>query len=617
LRSRAESLFLRRYSAGLPFFKAAHLIAAFISWRELFLAANSRRFFYLNLFLLVVALPPFAQTAAQTLPLEGTYAGTLQAGEAQLHLVLHLTKSADAALRATLDSLDQGVYAIEATHVSLTGSTLKIEVGSVGATFVGAIAPDHKTINGEWSQGSASLALIFARQANSKPSANVFPVEGIWQSALETQGLRLRFQLHISHDTQDKLVAALDSLDQGVSGLPAVNISLNESAIHFEIPAVAGVYDGTLSVRRNTLSGKWTQTGVDNQALNFKRSDQPLALRRPQNPVKPYPYREEEVSFTNGAAKVTLAGTLTLPKGKEPFPAIILIAGSGPLDRDGFIADHRPLLVLADYLARKGFVVLRYDKRGVGKSSGAADTATTLDLAADASAAIEFLKSRKDVDPAKIGLIGHSEGALIAPYLATHSNKDLAWLVLLAPPATVGEETLLHQSELIGRVGGLSDTQLESSLSFDHAAYDLVRAESDPSALAGKIAQLVKDSQMDVVLPPAAIETQLRMLSSPWFRFFLDYDPLPVLQTLETPTLALYGQKDLQVPAKLNLPLIRKALQDGGNPDSDARELPGLNHLFQTAYSGSPAEYQAIEETFSPAALQTISDWLLVRAKRK
>jgi fermentation-respiration switch protein FrsA (DUF1100 family) len=127
----------------------------------------------------------------------------------------------------------------------------------------------------------------------------------------------------------------------------------------------------------------------------------------------------------------------------------------------------------------------------------------------------------------------------------------------------------------------------------------------------------VKDSQMDAVLPPAAIETQLRMLSSRWFRFFLDYDPLPVLQTLETPTLALYGQKDLQVPAKLNLPLIRKALQEGGNPDSDARELPGLNHLFQTAYSGSPAEYQAIEETFSPAALQTISDWLLVRAKRK
>jgi uncharacterized protein len=571
------------------------------------------RFLCLSLLFLGSALT----CAAQTLPLEGAYAGTLQAGEAQLHLVLHLAKSPNASLHATLDSLDQAVYAIEATNVSLTGSMLKIEIGSVGAIFTGTISPDHKTINGEWSQGSASLPLIFARQANSKLSTAIFPVEGTWQTALETQGLRLRLQLHISHDTQDKLVAALDSLDQGVSGLPAMNITLNESAIHFEIPAVAGVYDGTLNGAKNTLAGKWTQTGVDNQPLNFKRSDQPLPLRRPQNPAKPYPYREEEISFTNAAAKVTLSGTLTLPKGKEPFPAIILIAGSGPMDRDEFIADHRPLLLLADYFTRKGFAVLRYDKRGVGKSTGSSDNATTLDLAADASAAVEFLKSRKEIEPAEIGLLGHSEGALIAPYLATHTNKDVAWLVLLAAPATIGEETLLRQSELIGRVGGLSDTQLESSLSFDHAAYDLVRAESDLSVLAEKLAQLVKDSQMDAVLPPAALETQLRMLSSPWFRFFLDYDPLPVLQILKTPTLALYCQKDLQVPAKQNLPLFRKALQNAGNENFDARELPGLNHLFQTAYSGSPAEYQAIDETFSPAALQAISDWLQLQVKPK
>ena len=568
----------------------------------------------LSLLLIGVAAISRAQS---TLPLEGTYAGTLQAGDAQLHLVLHLAKAPNFRLHATLDSLDQGVYAIEASSVSLTGSHIKIEVSSVGANFAGTISADHKTIEGEWSQGSASLPLLFTNQANTRPSAPLFPVEGIWQTALLTEGMRLRLQLHVSHGTQSQLVAAMDNLDQGVSGLPAIHVTLNESTFHFEIPAVLGVYDGTLNATKNTITGKWTQTGVDKQELNFKRSDQPLALRRPQNPVKPYPYREEEVSFANAAAKVTLAGTLTLPKGLGPFPAAILIAGSGPMDRDEFIADHRPLLVLSDYLTRKGIAVLRYDKRGVGKSTGAADTATILDLAADASAAIEFLKSRKEINSGKIGLIGHSEGALIAPYLATHSNKDIAWLVLLAPPATVGEETLLRQSELIGRVGGLSDTQLESSLSFDHAAYDLVRAQTDTAALAEKLAQLVKDSQMDAVLPPAALENQLRMLSSPWFRFFLDYDPIPALQSLQTPTLALYGQKDLQVHSKLNLPLIQKALQDAGDKDFEARELPGLNHLFQPAYSGSPTEYEAIEETISPVALQAISGWLLPRVNRK
>ncbi|MDP9148078.1 MAG: alpha/beta hydrolase, partial [Acidobacteriota bacterium] len=195
--------------------------------------------------------------------------------------------------------------------------------------------------------------------------------------------------------------------------------------------------------------------------------------------------------------------------------------------------------------------------------------------------------------------------------------KDLAWLVLLAPPATVGEETLLRQSEMIGRAGGLSDTQLESSLSFDHAAYDLVRTQTNSATLAEKLAQLVKDSQMDAALPPAALENQMRMLSSPWFRFFLDYDPTPALRILQTPTLALYGQKDLQVPAKPNLLLIQKSLQDARNKDFEVRELADLNHMFQPSYSGSPAEYQAIEETFSPVALQAISDWLLPRVNHK
>lgn len=557
---------------------------------------------------------PAVQTpaSAHLQAVEGTYTGTLQAGEAQLHLVLHLSKSSDSSYHASLDSLDQGVMAIEASSVSISGGTLKLEVTSVGARFEGKISADHQAIDGTWSQGSASLPLLFHRQsanATRKLTDAVSPVEGLWQGAIETHGMRLRLQLHVSHDGEGQLVAALDSLDQSVNGLPAIHVAQKDSAFHFEIPALAGVYEGTLNPAKNVLTGDWSQTGAEVK-LVFKRSDQPLELRRPQNPSKPYPYREEEVSFSGGADGVTLAGILTVPKGAGPFPAALLIAGSGPQDRDEALANHRPFLVLSDYLTRKGIAVLRYDKRGIGKSAGSSDKATTLDLAADAQAAIAYLRAQKEINPAKIGLIGHSEGAMIAPNIASHS-KDVAWVVLLAPPAMKGEATLLKQSELIGRAGGLSDQQLVASLSFDQAAYELVRKEKDPKALTDQLTALVKSTEFDAALPPAVLEAQLRMLASPWFRFFLDYDPLPSLQALKVPVLALFGQKDLQVYSKANLPLVQKALQGAGNKDADVREIADVNHLFQHAYSGTPAEYAAIEETMSPEVLQIISDWIL------
>jgi pimeloyl-ACP methyl ester carboxylesterase len=572
----------------------------------------------------LVSLPgagnALAQAAAKVVPVpQGTYSGTLQAGEAQLHLLLHLSKSQNGSLRATLDSLEQGVFAIEATSVSFSNYTLRIEVNSVGARFEGRVSPDHEIIDGNWSQGVASLPVKFKRETGAvarKPGDAVFPVEGLWQAAVETHGMRLRFQLHVSHDPQGQLIAALDSLDQGVSGLPANRVVLNDPVLHFEIPAVAGVFEGALNAAKDTLTGTWSQTGADQLPLAFKRSDQPLELRRPQNPAKPFPYVEQEVSFESLAAGVTLAGTLTMPKGAGPFPGILLIAGSGPQDRDNSLANHRPFLVIADALTRRGFTVLRYDKRGVGNSTGHTDAATTMDLAADAAAALGYLKSRKDVDPARIGLLGHSEGAIIAPYLAKNS-KEVAWLVLLAAPATAGEETLLNQSEMIGRASGLSDDQLEASLGFDKAAYALVRQEKDPTILSQKLVKLIKDTGLDSALPPAALETQLRMLTSPWFRFFLDYDPEPNLKAVKCPVLALYGQKDMQVPAKANLPLLQKALEETGNTHADVRELPDLNHLFQHAYTGTPAEYSAIEETFSPETLKALADWAAAQSPSK
>jgi pimeloyl-ACP methyl ester carboxylesterase len=566
-----------------------------------------------SLLLMLLLLPCAGGAAAQLTGLpQGTYSGTLQAGEAQLHLLLHLSKGTNGSIRATLDSLEQGVFAIEASSVSFANFNLKLELTSVGARFEGKVSPDHESIDGNWSQGSASIPLKFHRETGAvprKPGDAIFPVEGLWQGAAETHGMRLRFQLHISHDTEGSLIAALDSLDQGVTGLPANHVTLKDPIFHFEIPSVAGVYEGTVNGAKNAMTGKWSQTSADNLPLDFKRSDQTLELRRPQTPARPFPYAEEEVTFGGGSKGIALAGTLTLPKGEGPFPAALLIAGSGPQDRDQSLANHRPFLLIADALTRKGIAVLRYDKRGVGKSTGNPDTATTMDLAADSQAALAFLKSRKEIDGSRIGLIGHSEGAIIAPYLGGHS-KEVKWLVLLAAPATTGERTLLNQSELIGRAGGLSDEQLEPSLAFDQAAYALVRKEKDSNALAEKLVALVKESGLDAALPPATLETQLRMLASPWFRFFLDYDPLPNLKTMSCPVLALYGQKDLQVSAKANLPLLQKALHDAMNTHAETRELPELNHLFQHAYTGTPAEYAAIEETFSPEALTLIVDWV-------
>jgi len=577
----------------------------------------------LALLLLGIAVCPLAaaQTPVHRKPLpqraslspEGRWSGSLQAGEAVLHLVLHISKADDGSLKATIDSLDQGVYGIEATSLEQKDATLRFNVSSVGASYEGKFSPERRSIQGEWTQGNVSLPLVFHRQAAGaaamKSSDDIASAEGVWQGALEGNGMRLRLQLHVSHDDKKQLVAALDSPDQGVSGLPAINVSQKVATFHFEIPVVSGVYDGTLNAAKNEIAGSWTQGRVD-QKLVFHRSDQLLELFRPQNHVKPYPYKEEEVTFPVSAARVSLAGALTLPPGSVPFPAAILISGSGPHDRDESLAGHRPFLVLADHLTRKGFAVLRYDKRGNGKSTGDFASATTQDFAADAEAALAFLSTRKEIDAKKIGLIGHSEGGIIAPIVASHS-PSVAWIVLLAGPGLKGEEILSLQSELILKAAGVNDGEIARTLAFNKQTYALVREEKDPAALQEKLNDLVQSTSTGAALSPAAVQVQVRMMVSPWFRYYLDYDPVPALQKTTCPILALNGEKDLQVPSKQNLAKIEKALQDSGNKDFQTTELLDLNHLFQHAPTGSPTEYGSIQETMAPEALNAVSDWIL------
>jgi hypothetical protein len=458
----------------------------------------------------------------------------------------------------------------------------------VGVSYEGKISVNSAAINGVWSQGSVGLPLVFHRQAAGagakNPSNAVTSAEGVWQGALEGNGMRLRLQLHVSHDDRKQLVAALDSPDQGVSGLPATKVTQKEAVFHFEIPLVSGVYEGTLNAAKNAISGTWTQND-NTQKLEFQRSDKLLELVRPQNPAKPYPYREEELTFANDKAQVSLAGTLTLPSGQGPFPAAILISDSGRQDRDESVAGHRPFLVLADYLTRKGLAVLRFDKRGIGKSTGNYDQATTEDFAGDAEAALAYVKSRKEINSRKIGLIGHSEGGIIAPIVATRSN-DVAWIVLLAGPGLKGEDLLLLQTEMSLKTAGVPDGEIFRTVSFNKQSYALVRQEKDPAALEAKLNDLIQSTSTGASMPAGALQAQVRLLVSPWFRAFLDYDPVPALQKAACPVLAMNVERDLQVPPKENLSKIKKALEDGGNKDFQTAEMPGLNHLFQHGHSG-------------------------------
>jgi pimeloyl-ACP methyl ester carboxylesterase len=602
-----------------------HIIYSFDAtfWRFLLPPAESifSQAFFLSTLAFLISSPAFGQAQPihkpqpHTTPIsiEGNWAGSLEAGDAVLHLVLHVSKSPDGSFTATIDSLDQGVYGIEVSSFTLNSSVIHFSIPSAAATYEGKLSLGRRSMDGIWTQGRNSLPLAFHREAAGagarKPSDAIAPVEGVWQGALEGNGLRLRLQLHVSHDDQKQLLAALDSPDQGLSGLPAVKVSLKDSAFHFEIPLVDGVYDGTLDAAKSSISGNLKQGGVT-RSLDFKRSDQILELRRPQTPVKPYPYHAEDVIFPNTKAKISLAGTLTFPQGTDLFAAAVLIGGSGPTDRDETFAGHHPFLILADHLTRKGIAVLRFDKRGIGKSTGNFANASIEDFTSDTEAALGYLKSRKEINAKRIGLIGHSEGGIIASVVAENSG-GVAWIVLLAAPGLKGEDLLLLQSERILRAAGATDDQVFRSQALNKQSYALVRQEKDPAALEAKLNDLIQSTSMGASLPPSALQAQVRVLVSPWFRSYLDYDPLPALQKVVCPVLALNGDKDLQVPSKENLPKVQKALQDGGNKDFQVTELAGLNHLFQHAPSGSPAEYGGIEETMAPEALNAISDWVL------
>jgi pimeloyl-ACP methyl ester carboxylesterase len=455
---------------------------------------------------------------------------------------------------------------------------------------------------------AALLAAAFLAAARAAAGPQV---EGVWQGTLNPGPVALRLVLKVSRASSGELSATLDSVDQGARDLPLEGVALKDGVFRFEFRPGRGSFLGKLNAAGDEIAGTWTQGGQ--LPLTFRRTEKPPELRRPQEPKPPFPYDTEEVSYENPAAPgVKLAGTLTLPRGAGKFPAVLLISGSGPQDRDESLMGHKPFLVLADHLTRQGIAVLRVDDRGVGKSSGNFAASTSEDFASDAVAGVRYLKGHARVNPARIGLAGHSEGGLIAPMVAARwpaaESPGVAFLVLLAGTGVPGDQILLEQGALIARASGAPEGAVAANRAVQQKIFDVVRAEPDPAERLRKIREMVAPAG-------SAAAGQAEMAASPWFRFFLTYDPAPGLARVKCPVLAVNGALDTQVSAKQNLPAIERALRAGGNRDVTVKEFPGLNHLFQTARTGSPMEYGNIEETMSPAVLNAISAWIRLKAR--
>lgn len=465
------------------------------------------------------------------------------------------------------------------------------------------------------------------RGAPADAEAGTPAAAGLWEGVLRVPGTgaELRLVLRIEEGEGGALSATLDSPDQGATGIPVSGIGLAGDTLRVDVSAVGGSYEGRFEAP-DRIAGTWRQSGAA-LPLELRRVEAVRGPERPQEPEAPFPYRAEEVRYPNPEAGIELAGTLTLPDGEGPFPAVLLLSGSGPQDRDGTVFGHRPFLVLADHLTRRGIAVLRADDRGVGESGGSFAEATSGDFASDARAGLAYLKRRPEIDPRAVGLVGHSEGGIVASMVASRSD-EVAFLVLLGAPGLPGEELLYLQGAAIARAMGASERQLEAQREQQAELFRIVREEEDPetrldrlkASLRERLRAIGQAERAAAGIPgdsagrEAWLEAQLSAAASPWFRFFLTHDPREDLRRVRAPVLALIGGLDLQVPPAENLPEIEAALVRGGNRDVTALELEGLNHLLQRAGTGSPAEYAAIEQTMAPEAMEAVTQWILARA---
>ncbi|MFQ5550787.1 MAG: alpha/beta hydrolase family protein [Gemmatimonadales bacterium] len=445
-------------------------------------------------------------------------------------------------------------------------------------------------------------------------SAQTRGVVGTWGGAIEVVGTQLT--ISVTFAMAESLTATIDIPQQGARDIPLVQVAATADSVRFAIQAGPGLAEFAGVQVGDSIGGSFTQSGVEGS----------FWMRRQvvDEEIEALPYYVDEVEFSNGS--VTLAGTFTVPRDGGPYPAVVLVSGSGPQNREGDVFGFEMFKALADHLTRNGIAVLRYDDRGLGGSSGNLFESTTEDFAYDALAGVRLLTLRRDIDPTKIGIVGHSEGGTVAPIAAARSS-GVAFIVLLAGTGVTGEELLVEQAELILRASGASDDELRDQRELQRRILRVAREDEGWEDVAEELmrlgrvqlGRLSEEARAAIPDPDTYLATQARAsmenMRSRWFRFFMQYDPVPTLRTVDVPVLAMFGELDLQVAPHQNAGPIESALHEGGNEDVTVVTVPGANHLFQAAETGVPAEYARLEPEFIPGFLDAVTEWILAQTR--
>ena len=442
---------------------------------------------------------------------------------------------------------------------------------------------------------------------------NAQEISGKWNGKIQAGETTIEFVFTISN-SQGELNTSMAIPARNLTSLKAKETSYENGKLLIDGSNSGWQYSGIYQEEKQVFEGVFKE-GVNELPLNLTRGDikEVTRKKRPQEPKGPVPYRTEEVKFKNTSAGIELAGTLTLPVNINKAPVVILITGSGPQNRDEEIYGHKPFLVLADHLTRNGIAVLRYDDRGVNESTGNFAEATTADFATDVVAAVDFLKQRNDIDFDKIGLVGHSEGGIIAPMVAADSSNDIAFLISLAGTGVSGYETNLLQI-LHAAKGQVPD--MVAYEEFIRGVLDIASMPGDLKVVRQELREYYLSSEFfnNAISPNADKETILKSLveqrTSVWQRFFYNYNPADMFEKVKCPVLSLNGSLDTQVFANVNQAGIRNALIKGGNQAYVIKELEGLNHLFQKAKTGEMSEYNNIQTTIEPEVLKLVTSWI-------
>jgi pimeloyl-ACP methyl ester carboxylesterase len=558
--------------------------------------------------LLLVILSSIIPSAMANINPVGTWHGEISVSGTKVPLIFHITTDESNEFIAKMDSPTQGAKDVPVKEVKISGRSIKLNIAVANAVFDGLFDKDLTLIQGTWRQGKQSFPLTLKQKTED--------ILGLWKGKL--QGTPVEFTIDISINDSRRTVAYL-SPNGGISKVEVSSLVNQQAKLSFEVPAEDVKYSGNFNKNNKGIEGVFSQ-GNREFKLNFSKADKSkqLQLNRPQHPKKPYSYNAEDIVFDNKKANIKLAGTLTTPKGTATSPAVVLISGSGPQDRDQTFMGHKTFLVLADYLTKSGIAVLRFDDRGFAKSMGDFSSATSLDFASDVQAAVEFLVNHPRIDASNIGLIGHSEGGLIAPIVASQSDY-IAFIALMAGPGISGNDIAIEQIETILSVNGLSDTaakagsnitrQLNEAIIKNQNSVDFENLLTQTYAKAWSSLSKPIQAELKQVGGGSISKARIKMLSSAWNQYFLTHQPEVYLSKLSIPVMAIHGNKDKQMIATGNLQAIEAALNP--SPKHLVIEMDGLNHLFQTANTGLMSEYSKIPETIAPQVLKTISNWIL------